>query len=156
MALPCGLQCTWDCMHMHMHMHACMHVHPYLPQGVATFHFPCLTDRAWTKTEAASALGRCAYTHHHFDDCVLSTACILYASALTQFVIAAAHYSLLTTHCSLLTPHSSLLPTCSSAAMLDTATLYAGLIVLRRTPAAEAFLQAPRSPEALTVTLTPT
>ena len=29
----------------------------------------------------------------------------------------------------------------SSAAMLDTATLYAGLIVLRRTPEAEAFLE---------------
>ena len=28
-------------------------------QGVATFHFPCLTDRAWTKAEVASALGRC-------------------------------------------------------------------------------------------------
>ena len=29
-------------------------------QGVATFHFPCLTDRAWTKAEVASALGSSA------------------------------------------------------------------------------------------------
>ena len=56
------------------------------PRGIVTFHFPCLTDRAWTKAEVATALG-------------------------------------------------------ASPAMLDTSTLYAGLLVLRRTPAAEAFLQ---------------
>ena len=55
-------------------------------KGVATFHFPCLTDRAWTKVEVGLALGA--------------------------------------------TPE-----------MLDTATLYAGLVVVRRTPQAEAFLQ---------------
>ena len=26
------------------------------PRGVAAFHFPCFTDRAWTKAEAAAAL----------------------------------------------------------------------------------------------------
>lgn len=56
------------------------------PQGVATFHFPCLTDRGWTKRETALALG-------------------------------------------------------ATDAMLDTATLYAGIVAVRRTPDAEAFLE---------------
>jgi len=56
------------------------------PQGVATFHFPCLTDRAWTKRETTLALG-------------------------------------------------------ATDAMLDSATLYAGIVVLRRTAETEAFLQ---------------
>ena len=54
--------------------------------GVAGFHFPCLTDRAWTKREVADALG-------------------------------------------------------ASDAMLDTTQVYAGLLVLRRTPTAEALLE---------------
>ena len=57
------------------------------PKGVATFHFPCLTDRAWTKREATAAIG-------------------------------------------------------ATAAELDTATLYAGLLVVRHTPEAIRFLDA--------------
>ena len=55
-------------------------------RGVASFHFPCLTDRAWTKRETAAAVD-------------------------------------------------------ATAAQLDTSTLYAGLLVVRRTPEAEAFLE---------------
>ena len=55
-------------------------------QGVAPFHFPCFTDRAWTKREAAIALN-------------------------------------------------------ATDAMLDSAQLFAGLLVLRRTPTALAFVE---------------
>jgi hypothetical protein len=54
--------------------------------GVAAFHFPCLTDRAWTKHEAAAALN-------------------------------------------------------ASEDMLDSAQVYAGLLVLRKTPAALRFVR---------------
>ena len=64
--------------------HASPGPRPRLTRAPPTPH--CLTGRAWTKAEVASALG-------------------------------------------------------SSAAMLDTATLYAGLLVLRRSPEAEAFLE---------------
>ena len=64
--------------------HASPGPHPRPTRAPPTPH--CLTGRAWTKAEVASALG-------------------------------------------------------SSAAMLDTATLYAGLLVLRRSPEAEAFLE---------------
>ncbi|KAL1518773.1 hypothetical protein AB1Y20_003057 [Prymnesium parvum] len=57
-----------------------------VPRGVAGFHMPCLTDRAWTKRETALALN-------------------------------------------------------ASDAALDTTQLYAGLLVLRRTPFAERFLE---------------
>lgn len=60
--------------------------HPCLTRASPNLPLHCLTGRAWTKAEVASALG-------------------------------------------------------SSAAMLDTATLYAGLLVIRRTPEAEAFLE---------------
>ena len=60
--------------------------HPRLTRASPNLPLHCLTGRAWTKAEVASALG-------------------------------------------------------SSAAMLDTATLYAGLLVIRRTPEAEAFLE---------------
>ena len=55
-------------------------------RGVASFHFPCLTDRAWTKRETAVAVD-------------------------------------------------------ATAAQLDSSTLYAGLLVVRRTPEAESFLE---------------
>lgn len=58
------------------------------PQGVALFHFPCLTDRAWTKRETAVAMG-------------------------------------------------------ATDAMLDTATLYAGLVVRRRTAPSAVLRAAP-------------
>lgn len=56
------------------------------PSGVAAFHMPCLTDRAWTKREVVAALG-------------------------------------------------------ASDAMLDTTQIYAGLLILRRTPFTERFLE---------------
>lgn len=55
-------------------------------EGVAPFHFPCFTDRAWTKHEVATALN-------------------------------------------------------ATDAMLDSAQLFAGLLVLRRTPTALAFVE---------------
>ena len=115
------------------------------PHGVATFHFPCLTDR-WTlaspvphpcPTLAPPLPHRCLTRAPH--------PCLTRASPN------------LPPHCFTPLPYPTALPHCStrrawtkaevastlrsSAAMLDTATLYAGLLALRRTPEAEAFLQ---------------
>ena len=79
--------------------------------GVATFHFPCLTDR-WSRASPGPRprLTRAPPTPH-----------CLTGRAWTKAEVASALGS--------------------SAAMLDTATLYAGLLVLRRSPEAEAFLE---------------
>ena len=101
--------------------------------GVATFHFPCLTDRRSRASPGPRPrLTRAPPTPHpgpaHASPGprprltrAPPTPHCLTGRAWTKAEVASALGS--------------------SAAMLDTATLYAGLLVLRRSPEAEAFLE---------------